>query len=124
MTDACITRSANDFGSAAKVLRLQSGTFCVVSWQAAARGTTPTGTMLIGAVLANGDPWIRSFTRRICRWLTADALAHLTAAERIRPPDYAACVLVDRPDRTDAKEEMLKVHVYEVGRDASLADID
>jgi hypothetical protein len=76
--------------------------------------------MLIGVALANGDPWMRPFSRRICSWLTTVALARVTTTDREPPPDYAACVLVDRPDRSGAAQT-LEPHVYEVRRDVSLA---
>lgn len=115
VTDRCITISPADLGWAGKQLRFKSGTFCVEFW----RGASP-GSMLIGVTLADGDPWMRPFSRRICRWLTAVALARLAATDREPPPDYAACILVDRPDRSGTSET-LKVHVYEVRRDTTLA---
>jgi hypothetical protein len=114
-TDRCIAMSAADLGWAGKLLRFQSGAFCIVFW----RGPS-SGSMLIGVMLADGDPWMRPFTRRICRWITAAALARLAATDREPPPDYAGCVLVDRPDRSGAAET-LKAQAYEVRRDASLA---
>jgi len=117
VTERCLTTSSADLGAVGRLLQFQSSTFCVVSW----KGASP-GSMLVGVALANGDPWMRPFTRRICRWLTAGALARLASTDR-KPPDYAACVLVDRPDRTGAAE-VLKAHVYEVGRDATLAYIN
>jgi hypothetical protein len=47
----------------------------------------------------------------------------VTATDRDPPPDYAACVLVDRPDRSGAAET-LEAHVYEVRRNATLAYVD
>jgi hypothetical protein len=79
--------------------------------------------MLIGVALAPGDPWLRPFARRICRSLTVLALARVAAIDREPAPDYAACVLVDRPDRSGAGET-LTAYVYEVRRDATLASID
>ena len=113
--DRCIKISPADLGWVGKQLRFRSGTFCVEFWKGASRGS-----MLIGVALADGDPWMRPFSRRICRWLTATALARLAATDREPPPDYAACVLVDRPDRSGAAET-LDAHVYEVRRDGSLA---
>jgi hypothetical protein len=115
VTDRCITISPADLGWIGKQLRFQSGTFCVEFW----RGASP-GSMLIGVAMANGDPWMRPFSRRICRWLTGTALARLATTDREPPPDYAACVLVDRPDRSGT-DATLEAHVYEVRRDASLA---
>lgn len=114
MTDKCITISPADLGWLGEQLRFQSGAFCVVFW----KGASP-GSMLIGVALANGDPGMRPFIRRICRWLTATALARVAATDHEPPPDYAACVLVDRPNRSGAAET-LQAHVYEVRRDATL----
>jgi hypothetical protein len=114
-TDTCIGLSQPDWGTAGTLLRLESGTFCVVYW----RGSHPA-SMLIGVALAPGDPWLRPFARRICRGLTALALERVAAIDREPPPDYAACVLVDRPQRSGASET-LTAHVYEVRRDATLA---
>ncbi len=113
--DRCITILPADLGWVGKQLRFRSGTFCVEFWRGASRGS-----MLVGVALADGDPWMRPFSRRICRWLTAVSLARVAATDREPPPDYAACVLVDRPTRSGAAET-LDAHVYEVRRDASLA---
>jgi hypothetical protein len=118
VTDTCVTISAADLGWPGRQLRFQSGTFCVVFW----KGASP-GSMLIGVALGDGDPWMRPFTRRICRWLTTLALARVAATDRAPPPDYAACLLVDRPDRSGAKET-LRTHVFEVRRDATLAYVN
>jgi hypothetical protein len=114
VTDKSITISPADLGWLGEQLRFQSGAFCVVFW----KGASP-GSMLIGVALANGDPGMRPFIRRICRWLTATALARVAATDHEPPPDYAACVLVDRPNRSGAAET-LQAHVYEVRRDATL----
>jgi len=113
--DGCITTSGADLGEFGRLLRIQSSTSCVVFWRA-----EPAGSMLISVVLANGDPWMRPFTRRVCRWLMSAALTRVATTDREPPPDYAACVLVDRPDRLGAAET-LKVYAYEVRRDGSLA---
>jgi hypothetical protein len=118
VTDTCITISSADLGWIGRQLNFESGTFCVVFW----RGASP-GSMLIGVALADGDPWMRPFTRRICRRLTAIALERVTATDRDAPPDYAACLLVDRPNRSGAKET-LQVHTFEVRRDATLAYVN
>lgn len=118
VTDTCTTISPTDLGWVGRQLRFQSGTFCIVFW----KGASP-GSMLIGVALADGDPWMRPFTRRICRWLTTIALGRVAAADRDAPPDYAACLLVDRPNRSGA-EKTLRAHVYEVRRDASLAYVN
>jgi hypothetical protein len=118
VTDTCITISPADVGWLGGKLRFQSSAFCVVFW----KGASP-GSMLIGVALADGDPWMRSFARRVCRWFTEIALVRVAATDREPPPDYAACLLVDRPNRSGAAE-MLQVHVYEVRRDATLAYVN
>jgi hypothetical protein len=116
-TDTCVGLSASDLGLLGALFRIEQGTFCVIFW----RGASPA-SMLIGVTLAHGDPWMRPFTRRICRSLTSIALARIAAADRAPPPDYAGCILVDRPDRSGANET-LQAHVYEVNRNAALARI-
>jgi hypothetical protein len=118
VTDTCITMSPADLGWLGRPLNFASGTFCVVFW----KGASP-GSMLIGVALADGDPWMRPFSRRICRHLTTIALARVAATDHDAPPDYAACLLADRPNRSGA-EETLQVHAFEVRRDASLATVD
>jgi hypothetical protein len=113
--DTCVGLSGPDLGRPGALLQIEAGTFCIVFWKGAARAS-----MLIGIVLARGDPWMRPFAERICRSLTSIALARVAATDREPPPDYAACLLVDRPDRTGAAET-LTAHVYEVRRDATLA---
>lgn len=118
MMDRCIALSPADLGWAGQPLRFRHATFCVVFWKGASHAS-----MLIGVALAEGDPWMRPFSRRICRGLTNIALARLGEDDREPPPDYAACLLVDRPDRSGAAE-MLRAHVYEVRRNATLARAD
>jgi hypothetical protein len=115
---SCVVISAPNFGMIGTVLRLKSGTFCMVYWN----GDVET-SMLIGAVLANGDPWMRPFARRICRSLTSLALRKLIESDPQPPPNYAACLLVDRPSRLGASEN-LQTRGYEVGRSGNLALID
>jgi hypothetical protein len=116
-TDTCVTILPTDLGPLGRALKFESGIFCVVFW----KGASP-GSMLVGVAVANGDPWMRPFSRRICRGLTTVALRRLAATDKAPPPDYAACVLVDRPGRAGAAET-LQVHAYEVRRDATLASI-
>ena len=111
VTDRCINLAPADLVGLGKLLQIQSGTFCIVFW----RGN-PSGSMLIGVALADGDPWMRPFSRRICRWLMSAALTRMAATDREPPPDYAACLLVDRPDRSGAAET-LETYVFEVRRD-------
>jgi hypothetical protein len=94
--DSCTasTPPAIGFGDLAERLRLRGQTACVVRWN----GAKPAA-MLVVVTRADADPWMRPFARRICRIVTQAALARLAPSERGRP-DYAACVLVDRPDRT------------------------
>jgi hypothetical protein len=118
LTDRCMTLSASDLGWLGRLLRFRAGASCIVFW----KGSSPS-SMLIGVALADGDPWMRPFTRRVCRWFTETALARTAASDHEPLPDYAACVLVDRPDRSGAAET-LQTHVYSVGRDAALAYVD
>jgi hypothetical protein len=118
LMDKCVRISPSDLGWLGEALRFRSGAFCVVFW----KGASP-GSMLIGVALADGDPWMRPFTRRVCRWLTATALARVAATDHEPLPDYAACVLVDRPERSGAAE-ILQARVYEVRRDGTLAIVN
>jgi hypothetical protein len=98
------------FRSLGAFLRIQSQTFCVVHW----KGAHPS-SMLITVTLADGDPWMRPFSRWICRAMTTTALRTLTFPDRPLPT-YAACVLVDRPDRRrpgDAQDTYKSV-AYEI----------
>lgn len=118
MTDTCTGLSRSDAPVLGTLVRLEAATFCVIYWKG-----TQSASMLIGVALAPGDPWLRPFARRICRHLTAIAIERIGAIDREAPPDYAACLLVDRPTRTGASET-LTAYVYEVRRDATLALID
>lgn len=113
----CVVLAESDLGPIGKLLRVETGTFCIIDWNGKARASA-----LIGAALARGDPWMRPFTRRICRNLTSLAVRK-AAAVRTRLPEYAACILVDRPTRVGAPEN-LTVHAFEVGPGAALALID
>jgi hypothetical protein len=98
------------FGSLGALLRIQSQTFCVVHW----KGAHPS-SMLISVTLAGGDPWMRPFSLWICRAMTATILRTLASSDRPLPT-YAACVLVDRPDRRrpgDAQDTYKSV-AYEI----------
>jgi hypothetical protein len=116
--DSCAAPPASElgFGSIGALFGMQSQTYCVVHW----KGTHPS-SLLISVTLANGDPWMRPFARRICRSLTLTSLRKL-ASSNPQPPTYAACVLVDRADRRrpgDAHETFESV-VYEI-QDRTLA---
>jgi hypothetical protein len=117
--NSCVSPAASDLGFArlSGHLRLRAQTACVVRQT----GTGP-GAMLVSVTIADARPWTRLFVRRVCRQLTAGALASLGNAPA---PDYAACVLVDRPGRIrpgDAQATFKSI-VYQV-RDRALARID
>lgn len=111
----CAVLEPADLGPVGKLLRVDAGKFCILDWTGARRGSA-----LIGTVLADGDPWMRPFTQRICRSLTMLALRKI-AADRRQPLDYVACLLVDRPARA---ADNLRIHVYEVGAAGTLALIE
>ena len=113
--DTCVALSPSDLGRLSSLLRFETGTFCVVYWRGAA-----SASMLIGVVLVHGDPWMRPFSERICRSLISIGLRRVAGVDHTPPPDYAGCVLVDRPDRSEV-DKMLRAHVYEVRRDSTLA---
>jgi len=118
VTDTCVTIASSDIGWPGQFLFLRNAAFCVQFW----KGSSP-GSMLVGVVVADGDPWMRPFTRRLCRWLTSRAINRVAATDREVPPDYAACVFVDRPNRPRVSEK-LQGFVYEVRRDATLAIVN
>jgi hypothetical protein len=117
--DTCASLPSSDLGlgAFANLLQVRSDTSCMVHWNRASGGS-----MLISVTLANGDSWMRPFSRRLCRTITQAALVRLsTSVER---PTYAACVLVDRPERTgpSGAQTAFTSDVYEV-RGADLARI-
>jgi hypothetical protein len=95
-------------------LRLREGTSCVVTWKRA----TPV-SMLIIVSRADGDPWMRPFARRLCRAITDAALKRFEAGQP-NSPQYAACVLADRPEYASARKS-LALGVYSVGAGNRLA---
>jgi hypothetical protein len=110
--DSCTASARPEigFGDLAEWLRLRGETACMIRWN----GAMP-GAMLVVVTRADADPWMRPFARRICRVVTQAALARLAPSGR-GLADYAACVLVDRPDRTGptgAQDAFTSV-VYEV----------
>jgi hypothetical protein len=109
----CVELGSSDFGWAGKLLDLRTGRFCLIGSTGGRQASA-----LIGTVLADGDPWMRPFSGRICRGVTALALRKIAAA-RPRPPDYAACLLVDRPTRQGTAA--LRFQDYGVGADGTLA---
>ncbi len=106
------------FGQFVNWLHVRSETFCIVHWNGAGGGS-----ILVSVTLAEGDPWMRLFSRRLCRAITETALAELAMSSQERPT-YAACVLVDRPDRTGSTgaQTAFTSEVYEV-RNSDLARI-
>ena len=91
--DYCASVPSSDIGlgASANLLHVRSETFCVVHWNRASGGS-----MLVNVTLANGDPWMRPFSGRLCRTITEAALMKLSATS-VERPTHAACVLVDRP---------------------------
>ena len=106
-------------GGAGLLMRLGKGSACVVTSR---RGQSAPVSMMISVSVANGDPWMRPFTRRLCRTITETALARVDTGERDRPA-YAACVLADRPGRKGA-QQALSSYVYSVGPQLQLARMD
>jgi hypothetical protein len=119
--DSCMSPSASEsgLGEPSDWLRVRSETFCIFRWN----GDHP-GSMLISVTLAESTLWMRPFVRRICSKLTVAALIKIASYVR-EPPTYAACVLVDRADRTGptGAQDAFKSVVYEI-RDGTLARID
>jgi hypothetical protein len=121
--NSCASRPSPElgFGRLTGLVHLRAQTYCLVRWDGALAGARP-GAMLVSVTLADADPWMRPLARRACRTLTETALKSLGDAAR---PDYAACVLVDRPGRIrpgDARDTF-KAFVYEI-RDGALARMD
>lgn len=115
--DRCTALPAGlGLGGVGLLMRLGKGTACVVTWR---RAQPVPVSMLISVSVAKGDPWMRPFSRRLCRAITDTALAQLGPGERDRP-GYAACVLADRPGRQGA-QQTLSSYVYSVGPDLQLA---
>jgi hypothetical protein len=118
--DDCASWPSSDAGPGtfANLLQVRSGTSCVVHWNRASGES-----MLINVTLANGDPWMRPFSRHLCRTMTEAALVKRSAGNVARPT-YAACVLVDRPERTGptGAQSAFTSDVYEV-RSADIARI-
>jgi hypothetical protein len=115
--DRCVSRPGDlGLGVIGNVLRLHGGTYCVVSW----KGKQP-GVMLVSVSVADGDPWMRPFTRRICRAITDAALRDFDP-ENADSPKYAACILADRPSYVSGRKS-LAIDAYSVGPDNRLARI-
>lgn len=103
-------------GSLSETLRLREGTSCMVTW----KGSQP-GAMLVSVVSADGDPWMRPFARRICRAVTEAALTRFDPAVS-GSPNYAGCILIDRPAAIDA-DRSLAISAYSVGPRNALARV-
>jgi len=116
--DRCETLPAGlGLGAVGDMLRLREGTSCVVTW----KGPQP-GSMLISVNRADGDPWMRPFTRRLCRAITEAALNRFVPAAP-DSPKYAACIVADRPDYASAQKS-LALNVYSVGPSNALARME
>jgi hypothetical protein len=113
---ACKTVEPNDlgFGWLAPILRLEAATQCLVH-----RKDSKPGIMLVLAVLARGDPWMRPFSRRICRVFGSKMLADMREIEK---PNYFGCILLDRPERAGARE-ILTLRTFEATENGALAAI-
>jgi hypothetical protein len=112
--DACMA----GLPKSADWIRVRAQTSCMLHWNGSA-----AASMLISVTLLDDGPWVRPFARWICRKLTAAALDTMTASGG-RTPDYAACVLVDRPERTGptGSQDAFTSDVYEI-RDRTPARI-
>jgi hypothetical protein len=102
-------------GGPGLLIGLRKGTACVVTWR---RAQTPV-SMLVSVSIAEGDPWLRPFSRRLCREITETALALVERGEAERPA-FAGCILIDRPGRKGAKEVLIQ-HSYSIGPGHQLA---
>jgi hypothetical protein len=114
--DQCTTRPKDiGLGIVGRALSLRGGTYCLVSWKKA-----QSASMLISVSVADGNPWMRPFTRRICRTITETALGRFDL-ERSDGPRYAACVLIDRPEYGSKSATM---EAYAVGNGGKLQRIE
>jgi hypothetical protein len=110
--DSCVAAPAWEVGlpKLADWVHVRAQTSCIVHWN----GSRPA-SMLIAVTLLEDDPWVRPFTLWICRKLTGAALDKVIASGG-RIPEYAACVLVDRPERTGptGSQDAFRSDVYEI----------
>lgn len=106
-------------GGAGLLIGLRKGTACVVTWR---RSQSEPTSMLVSVSVAEGDPWLRPFSRRLCRAITETALAQVDRGEAERPA-FAGCILIDRPGRKGAKEVLIH-HSYSIGPGQQLALMD
>jgi hypothetical protein len=89
--DRCSSlKSGLGLGMVGDLLRLQEGTSCVVTW----KGKRPR-SMLVFVGRADGKPWLRPFSDRLCREIAEIGLRQLDA-ETADSLNYAACMLGDR----------------------------
>ncbi|CCD93788.1 exported hypothetical protein [Bradyrhizobium sp. ORS 375] len=116
--DHCVARPKDlGLGWVGTALRLRGGTACIAGWHG-----KEAGRMLIGTAVADGDPWMRPFSRRICRAITEATLQQL-AAEGVDQPTHAACLLVDRPAYRSARKSLV-VDAYAVAAGGELRRMD
>jgi len=95
--DRCTTLPAGlGLGGAGLLMRLGKGTACVVTWR---RAQPAPVSMLISVSVAKGDPWMRPFSRRLCRAITETALADVDRGERDRRPTLPVSSQTGRPVR-------------------------
>jgi hypothetical protein len=118
--DSCIAIPGSETGLSPRLARwlgVRSQTHCIVRWN----GPVP-GSMLVAVTLFADNAWVRPFAPWICRTMTAAVLDGIVSSDSA--PDYAACVLVDRPERTGptGSQEAFMSDVYEV-RSRSLARV-
>ncbi|HUI97264.1 MAG TPA: hypothetical protein VLX44_16020 [Xanthobacteraceae bacterium] len=119
--DSCVAIPGAETGLPPRLARwlgVRSQTHCIVRWN----GPTP-GSMVVGVTLFEDNAWVRPFAPWICRTMTAAMLDGIISSDPA--PDYAACVLVDRPARTGptGSQEAFTSDVYEV-RGRSLARVN
>jgi hypothetical protein len=98
----------------ATVLRLGAAGLCIADF----RGR-PAARMLIGVTTADAGRWLRPFTERLCFTL-AERWLGTTEPGGAPLPDYAACIIADRPYASETAEIVIE-HIFEIRADKSLA---
>jgi hypothetical protein len=113
----CINPPAGEIGlgSLGAPLTFLDGVACITL-----RNSPQPASMMITVNVIEDNAWLGLSFRWLCRRVATVALDKLVR-EQTRPPDYAACVFVDR-HRTGAKRS-IAVQAYEVRPDRSLARI-
>jgi hypothetical protein len=112
--DRCTSlKSGLGLGIVGDLLRLQEGTSCVVTW----KGRQPH-SMLVFVGRADGEPWLRLFSERLCRGITKTGLQRL-GARTGDGIDYAACILGDQTAKTVSQNPLFGT-VYAVRPDHGL----